>query len=198
MPGAIEDNDLSTVIEAFLDDSMADLFTSTVARVDSYNSEKGCVNVKPIVRVRGESVATLVNIPVYWVGGGDGSLTFPIKKGDNVLLIFCMHSIDRWLTQDGADVSPQRTWLHNVNNAFALAGVKSFKRPLAGDAHASDGAVLKAEKVFLISALASDSPALASKVDALFGLVDTQLKALAQPGLTPPPISTGSTKVFIE
>ena len=73
----------------------------------------------------------LQQVPFVVLGGGNGRLTFPIKVGDNCLLLFCDYEIDRWWdTGEALPATYDRR--HNISDAFALIGVHSMADLIQG------------------------------------------------------------------
>jgi len=72
----------------------------------------------------------LTDVPVISLGGGAASLTFPIKKGDECLLLFNDRDLDNWF-QGGPPqgVATRRT--HSFSDAVALVGLRSAPNALA-------------------------------------------------------------------
>lgn len=68
---------------------------------------------------------TLINCPLFVLRGGTTSLTFPITKGDECLLIFNDRDIDNWFANGSTTQPVASSRLHAFNDAFALVGVKS-------------------------------------------------------------------------
>lgn len=67
----------------------------------------------------------LLQVPFVVLGGGGSSLTFPISKGDNCLLLFCDFEIDRWWESGEAQPSNYER-RHDISDAFAIIGVHSM------------------------------------------------------------------------
>jgi protein gp138/GpV-like protein with Apex motif len=78
------------------------------------------------------SLPLLVDIPILWQGGGGVSLTFPIKQGDECLVVFSSRCIDAWwqLGADNIQVPPNQR-MHSLSDGFALVGVRSLPREYA-------------------------------------------------------------------
>ncbi len=67
----------------------------------------------------------IVDAPVISIGGGNGMITFPIKKGDECLVLFNDRNIDNWFS--GSTTSPVATGrLHSFSDAIILVGVRSL------------------------------------------------------------------------
>lgn len=70
----------------------------------------------------------LLDCPVVFLGSGGpsgGSLTFPIAKGDECLVLFNDRDIDNWFSGAGA-TAPASLRLHSISDGFALVGIRSL------------------------------------------------------------------------
>lgn len=82
----------------------------------------------------------LLDCPILWQGGGGMTMTFPIKAGDECLVIFSSRCIDAWWQQgfvagqagkpvDGKQaMDPPDLRMHNLSDGFAIVGVRSLPR----------------------------------------------------------------------
>lgn len=68
---------------------------------------------------------TLIDIPVIVLGGGNGSIRFPIKSGDTCLVLFNDRDIDGWVTSGmkGPLASDRK---HSFADGVALVGLRSM------------------------------------------------------------------------
>jgi hypothetical protein len=91
------------------------------------NRPPTCV-VQPAIKgqLGGKSVSLmpLVDVPVIFPRGGGVTLTFPIKAGDECLLIFADRCIDFWW-QSGSVQEPVDPRQHDLSDAFAIVGPQS-------------------------------------------------------------------------
>jgi hypothetical protein len=71
----------------------------------------------------------LQDVPVTHIGGGGVVLTFPIAKGDEVLLNFASRAIDTW-HQSGGSQQPIDTRDHSISDAIAVPGLWSTPRKI--------------------------------------------------------------------
>lgn len=72
----------------------------------------------------------LAEAPVLVLGGGSGSLTFPIRVGDECLILFNDRDLDNWFV--GGTGSPNGTArLHSYADAIVLVGLRSLPNSLA-------------------------------------------------------------------
>ncbi|SQC91535.1 Mu-like prophage protein gp45 [Cedecea neteri] len=73
----------------------------------------------------------LVDVPVVFPHGGGCSLTFPLKKGDECLVIFADRAIDFWW-QSGGIQEPVDARQHSLSDAFVLPGPQSQAKKIGG------------------------------------------------------------------
>ena len=130
--------DLYDVTKSHVDKLTDQLYTSLPATVTAYNASKQSVDVSIDVRQpstldREEMpLMSLTEVPIIFPSGGGGILSFPIKKGDKVLLCFSMMSIDKW-KENGAGVCGDNR-MHSNNDAVAIAGLFNLSSNLEPNA----------------------------------------------------------------
>ncbi|MGE2951288.1 Gp138 family membrane-puncturing spike protein [Klebsiella pneumoniae] len=66
----------------------------------------------------------LVDVPVVFPRGGGCTLTFPVKAGDECLVIFADRCIDFWW-QSGGIQEPVDERMHDLSDAFCIVGPQS-------------------------------------------------------------------------
>lgn len=76
-------------------------------------------------------LSLLMDVPVIFPRGGGVTLTFPVKAGDECLVIFSDRSIDFWW-QSGGVQEPADSRLHDLSDAFAIVGPQSQARKISG------------------------------------------------------------------
>jgi phage baseplate assembly protein gpV len=72
-----------------------------------------------------------VDVPVIFPRGGGCTLTFPVKAGDECLLIFADRCIDFWW-QNGGVQKPVDLRMHDLSDAFAIVGPQSQAQKISG------------------------------------------------------------------
>jgi streptogramin lyase len=80
----------------------------------------------------------LLDCPIVWQGGGGVTATFPIKVGDECLVVFASRDINNWFQQGWINQSPQMDppepfRMHNLSDGFAIVGLRSQPRAFATD-----------------------------------------------------------------
>lgn len=142
---------IQVAIKSAVDGKMPDVWTSLPGIVQSYNAEKGTCEVQPSVQVSvtakdgkrsNVSLPLLVDVPVHFPSGGGFTLTFPVKKGDEGLVVFSCRCIDAWWQNGG--VQPQAEMrMHDLSDGFLIAGFRSQARKLSSPS--TDGAQLRSD-----------------------------------------------------
>lgn len=72
----------------------------------------------------------LVDCPVFFPAGGGCTLTFPIKPGDECLVVFSSRCMDAWWYSGGIQVQAEMR-MHDLSDGFVFAGVRSQPRALS-------------------------------------------------------------------
>lgn len=110
-----------------------------IGRIEGVDFEKQTVDVQILHKKVNQVFKTrelkdypmLKSVPFIVLGGGGGSLTFPISVGDNCLLLFCDYEIDRWW-DTGESLPANFERRHDISDAFAIVGVHSMVDLLQG------------------------------------------------------------------
>jgi len=76
------------------------------------------------------SLPLLVDVPVVFPRGGGCTITFPVQKGDECMVIFSDRCIDFWW-QNGGVQEPVDPRQHDLSDAFALVGPQSQKEKIS-------------------------------------------------------------------
>lgn len=121
---------LQHALSVAIDTYMTTVHTAIPAEVDKYDHQKQIADVKPVLKRRFEDgteleLPVIPNVPVAWPGSVDGSLTFPLNRGDTVLLVFSERSMDEWLAQGGV-VSPSDGRKFDLKDAVAIPRLPEF------------------------------------------------------------------------
>lgn len=115
-----------------------DLRSAIPGIVQSFDDVEGTVTVQPAIQERliddsgNVSMANLpllLDVPVCFIGGGGYTMTFPIQKGDECLVIFGDQCIDSWWSNGGVQ-APIEQRRHDLSDGFAIVGLRSQPRRL--------------------------------------------------------------------
>lgn len=127
------------------------LWTAMPAQIVSFDAAKLTVSAQPTIQAQvtqpdGSKVWTtlpmLVDVPVIFPGGGGFTLTFPVKSGDEALIIFASRCIDNWWYLGQVQTQGELR-MHDLSDGFALIGVRSLPRAISSVS--TTGAQLRAD-----------------------------------------------------
>lgn len=119
--------------------ALAAVWTALPGIIESYNPTTQTASVQPAVQgvvtspdgtTAAMSLPLLTDVPVQFPGGGGFSLTFPITKGDECLVVFASRGIDAWHALGGVQ-QPTAGRKHALSDAFAIVGIRSVPRKLS-------------------------------------------------------------------
>ena len=136
---------LKTLLENFRHDLLKNLNCVKVGQIKSYSAgganqiptatvliaqqQVTSIDVKTGVRTLAE-YPLLVNVPVYFPGGGGVNLTFPVSAGDECLVLFNDRQLENWI-ESGPGQAPTLPNLHNLSDGICLVGIRSNPRALS-------------------------------------------------------------------
>jgi hypothetical protein len=133
-------------LEHILAHCFRDLHTALPGRVESYDASKQTCDVLPMIKrqipdgsggYKIEDLPVLPNVPVAFPRGGGGFfMSFPLQKGDFVMLVFCERAIGAW-RKKGEATSPGDLRTHSLAGAVAYPGLYPSDGKLE-DAHAQN------------------------------------------------------------
>lgn len=89
------------------------------------------IAVKGKVKSESAQLPVLVDVPVIFPRGGGCTITFPIKTGDECLLVFADRCIDFWWQNGGVQESVDPR-MHDLSDAFAIVGPQSQAKKISG------------------------------------------------------------------
>ncbi len=122
-----------------LNGRLAQVWTAIPGIIQSYNAAQQTVVVQPAIRavlfdIAGNptnvALPLLLDCPAQFPAGGGFSLTFPVKAGDECLVVFASRCIDAWW-QSGGVQNQAVLRMHDLSDGFAVLGFRSVPRVLA-------------------------------------------------------------------
>lgn len=123
---------LAEVLDLALTRRLEELHTMLPGRIESFDAATQTADVQPLVHALalqedGNRVAVplpvLPGIPVVFPGSGGYRSTYPVAKGDSVLVLFAEACIDAWQPHGGA-VEPGSRRRHHLADAVAVVGLR--------------------------------------------------------------------------
>lgn len=157
---------LPGIIGGAIQQALAQARVALPGRVVSYDAAHQSCSVQPLIHdgymLDGERqtarLAVVTRVPIVFPGGGAYSLTWPVKPGDTVLLVFASKSLDRWLAL-GGEVDPADDRTLHLTDAIAIPGLRSFATPVPAGGVSNDAAVMRCP-AFRIGDADADDPVL--------------------------------------
>lgn len=116
--------------DAFATGREAMLWTALPGIIQSFDPVAMTCEVQPSIQgkmINEDGSVSVVNLPllldcpVIFPRGGGCSLTFPLKAGDECLVVFADRAIDIWWQQGGVQ-PPAETRMHDLSDGFAIPG----------------------------------------------------------------------------
>lgn len=127
---------MEELLEAATHEALSDVFSCLPGKIELYDPAQQKANVKPLIKRRylGEDgdegideLPVITDVPVLFPRGGGYFLSFPVKKGDNVTLLFVDRSIDDYVGSDGAtDTAPLDFRQFDISDAVAIPAWSTF------------------------------------------------------------------------
>ena len=127
---------LTEVITRHLDKRFSDFHTCLPGKIESVDTASGTVDVQPLLKRKyifddeAVSLPVITSVPIVYPRFGESQIKFPIKKGDNCLLLFVERSIDIWFGR-GGEVDPLDKRKGHLSDAICLPGLYPQTAPLA-------------------------------------------------------------------
>ena len=101
--------------------------------VVSFDKATQTASIQPALRRRkgNENIQLpiLQDVPVYFMGGKSGGVTFPVASGDECLVVFADACIDAWF-QNGTVSNVISVRQHDYSDGFAFVGFRSLPNKL--------------------------------------------------------------------
>lgn len=120
-------------LESALSSLQTRLWTALPGFVESFDPANNTVEVQPTIQgvitssdgtTKAVDLPLLPDVPVYFPRGGGVTLTFPIKQGDECLVVFSSRCIDGWWQSGGSQLAPEFR-MHDLSDGFAFIGPMS-------------------------------------------------------------------------
>lgn len=121
---------LAEVLESTHDALMEKYNHCLPGRIETYEYKKQKATVKPLIKkvfIDGDiiSIPILTNVPVMFPRTKTSGITFPLSRGDGVIIFFTDRSLERWKSS-GDDVEPGDSRKFDLSDAIAAPGLYSF------------------------------------------------------------------------
>ncbi|MFG0232798.1 Gp138 family membrane-puncturing spike protein [Achromobacter sp. 413638] len=131
-------NDPEASLRAGMRGALAETWTAMPALIVDFDPVAMTCSAQPAIRARvtapsgGQQhvpLPLLLDCPVYFPSGGNCTLTFPVKPGDECLVVFASRCIDAWWQSGGVQDQAEMR-MHDLSDGFVFVGVRSQPRVL--------------------------------------------------------------------
>lgn len=121
-------DDQNLLLEQFFNAKQAGIWTAIPGIIQSFDTETLTCEVQPAVMgrmrdadgtVKQIKLPLLLDCPVVFPHAGGCSMTFPIKPGDECLVVFSSRGIDFWW-QNGGIQPPPEPRMHDLSDGFVI------------------------------------------------------------------------------
>jgi hypothetical protein len=112
------------------------VWTALPGIIESFDPAAMTCKVQPAINgarsmvngdIQAVQMPVLLDCPVCFPGGGGVTMTFPIKPGDECLVVFASRCIDSWWQLGGVQGQAEIR-MHDLSDGFVLPGVRSQPR----------------------------------------------------------------------
>jgi hypothetical protein len=139
-----------------LESRLGDVYTTLPGRIEKYDAGTNKADVSPTIKrpvpttddsISFEQLCIIPNVTICFPCGGGFTVSWPLDKGDHVILLFTTYSINQWL-KSGITSEPGDLRLHHLANALALPMLRPNHPPFLsssedGPAYIIDGPLIK-------------------------------------------------------
>jgi len=179
---------IESVLASLVDSRVAAIHKAMPGRVESFDASTQKAVIQPLIKRarideegkrQADAIAPVVNVPIMFPGAGGYRITFPVNRGDIVLLIIADASLDHWLAHGGL-VDPADDRRNDISDGIAIPGLYNFAN-LPTDT-LQNSMVLHGEAIRLGSSNADDRVALMSDLLILKNALSTATISLGTGG----------------
>jgi hypothetical protein len=127
---------LADAVKQAVEYNIMKMHTCIPGTIESYDYATQKASVLPSIKMTFYdgtvlSHPVIQHVPVIFPRSGGASLTFPVEKGDGVLILFSERALERWLSS-GGEVEPGVNRRFDLSDAIAIVGLNSISTPTLG------------------------------------------------------------------
>jgi hypothetical protein len=134
-------DDLTEVHHAGVERHLDRVWTALPCKVIEDTAEGHTVKLQPTIKgrerqqdgtIKQVDMPELPDVPIQYAAGGGFTITHPIKKDDEGIVVFASRCIDGWWDK-GGNQPPLDQRKHNLSDGMYIPGIRSKPRKLGGD-----------------------------------------------------------------
>ncbi|NTG00116.1 hypothetical protein G6L30_08280 [Agrobacterium rhizogenes] len=124
---------------AMLDGLQAKIWTALPCVVVSVDDDGQHATFQPAIKsivrnpdgtTKAVDLPVLTSVPMQFPNGGGASMTFPVKAGDEAMVVFSARPLDAW-QQSGGTQAQIDARMHDLSDGMAMMGFRSKPRALS-------------------------------------------------------------------
>jgi len=128
---------LTDVLSNHMKSVLSSLYTAIPGVIEDYDSTRPSATIKLSIRRVFSDGSSLPSVPIYKVPvcfprSQDAAISWPLRSGDSVLVLFSQRSLDDWVNGSG-EKAPLDPRTFDMNDAIALPGLFPFSQGKACD-----------------------------------------------------------------
>ena len=121
---------LMDLMQSVKSDVMQSMFCVQLGTIQAYDNLKNTAKItinfkKQFGNGKVVNYPPLEDCPVFTLYGGNASISIPIKKGDQCIILFNDRNIDNWYANGSTGV-PADVRCHNIADGIAIVGVRNL------------------------------------------------------------------------
>ena len=125
---------LEALSQQTVNNALKDVHTVLPGIIDTFDPETQTCTVQPAIKRifvgdEEQPLPLLINVPVCFPTAGGFSVTLPIAKGDDCLIMFSERSLDNWLAFGGVR-KPADKRFHDLSDGVVLMGLRTNPKAL--------------------------------------------------------------------
>lgn len=133
-------NDDEVMLRTMLAAVQSSLWTALPGAIVSFDAATVTATVQPGIAGavkqqdgsrKSVNLPVITDVPVVFPRGGGATLTFPVKAGDECLIVFASRSIDAWAQSGGVQPASDAR-RHDLSDAFVILGPQSHAHKISG------------------------------------------------------------------
>lgn len=207
------------LITRALESRLGDVYTAMPGIVQSYDPATQTADVLPGIQravttteddIAYEDLPIVPNVKVCFPRGGPFQISWPLNKGDSVILICTTYAIQQWRQGDNSQtVAPGDLRLHSLGSAFALPSLAIDSAAIPNAQASQNAFIIQGPLIILGDQATPDFAAKAAATDNGFSAIANAFAACTpgpmEPGLTSlksalstPPASVACERVKIK
>jgi hypothetical protein len=128
-----DQNYFNQMLKVAIDTALRNTYVCCPGIIDSFDPVIQTATIQPAIRQQSidaegnkvtKKLPLLINVPVIFPESGGFSLTFPVKKGDECLVLFADRNFESWQDQGGIQEQPS-VRIHDISDGLAIIGFNS-------------------------------------------------------------------------